>query len=189
MPLGSARFGLLGAVARGSLKLIETQTASNVATLDFTSIEESTYDAHLLVYKNAIPIDDGKRLAMRLYESGTLETASVYSTVHAFHRGQGTVSEIKAVNVDYIRLGVNVNTDVSGESDNGYAYIYHAGDSNKFTSITSHHAGTYYADSSYTTEFGGAMLPQASTVDGIRLYMFNSGNIQSVTASLYGIQA
>lgn len=188
MPLGSARFGLLGGAELGSLKLIETQTASNVATLDFTSIQESTYDVHLLVYNNAIPIDDGKRLAMRLYESGTLETGTVYSSVHQFNR-TGANAEIRAVNVDYIRLGVNTNTDVAGESDNGYAYIYHAGDTNKFTTITSHHAGSYYSGNDYTTEFGGAILPQASVVDGIRLYMFNSGNIQDCTASLYGVSS
>ena len=47
MPLGSARFGLLGALAAGgSLQLIEKQTVSGVTQVDFTSIKETEYDVH-----------------------------------------------------------------------------------------------------------------------------------------------
>ena len=49
MPLGAARFGLLGGVADlGKLELIETQTFSTVSTVTFTSIQESTYNVHFL---------------------------------------------------------------------------------------------------------------------------------------------
>ncbi len=36
----------------GQLELIETQTASNVNLLDFTSIQESTYNVHFITVTN-----------------------------------------------------------------------------------------------------------------------------------------
>ena len=53
MPLGAARFGLLGGlVAAGSLELIESQSiTSSTSTMNFTSIKEDEYDVHLLQYK------------------------------------------------------------------------------------------------------------------------------------------
>jgi hypothetical protein len=54
MPLGAARFGLLGGIADlGKLELIETQTISS-AFADFTSIQESTYNVHLFQLSDVI---------------------------------------------------------------------------------------------------------------------------------------
>ena len=50
MPLGSARFGLLGAAELGNLKLIQAQTFSSVSSAAFESIEESTYDVHFMTF-------------------------------------------------------------------------------------------------------------------------------------------
>ena len=78
MPLGAARFGLSGADL-GKLELIDTQTISGtVAQVDFTSIKESTYNVHLLMLSNMLTETDGKRPALRFFESGSIETAAVY---------------------------------------------------------------------------------------------------------------
>ena len=75
----------------GSLELIEEQTVSSaVTTIDFTSIQENKYDVHLLTFDNVqnsggIPND-----GFRLYESGVLETASVYQ--YALQYGNTTGS-------------------------------------------------------------------------------------------------
>ena len=52
MPLGAARFGLLGGVADlGKLELIETQTySSGVSYIDFTSINGTNYNVHFLTF-------------------------------------------------------------------------------------------------------------------------------------------
>ena len=47
MPLGAARFGLIGADL-GSLEFIESKTPSGVAQVDFTNIKESSYDIHFI---------------------------------------------------------------------------------------------------------------------------------------------
>ena len=51
MPLGAARFGLLGGVADlGKLELIETQTFTADQYVDFVSIQETTYNVHFLTF-------------------------------------------------------------------------------------------------------------------------------------------
>ena len=51
MTLSLARLGLMGGVASGDLKLIETQTVSDaVANLSFDSIQETTYDDHFVTF-------------------------------------------------------------------------------------------------------------------------------------------
>jgi hypothetical protein len=54
MPLGSARFGLLGGVADlGKLELLQTQTISS-ATANFTSLDVSTYNVHLFTLSDLV---------------------------------------------------------------------------------------------------------------------------------------
>ena len=55
MPIGQAKFGLLGGVADpGKLELIETQTASGSAQFRFYFIQESTYNVHFLTFNDFI---------------------------------------------------------------------------------------------------------------------------------------
>ncbi len=62
----------------GSLELIEEQTVSGVATVNFTNLKGNIYDAHFLTIENFTPVNDNVLLSIRFAESGTLETASVY---------------------------------------------------------------------------------------------------------------
>lgn len=173
----------------GSLELIQSQSiTSSTAQVDFTSIKESVYDVHFLTYQNYLPATDGARLIMQLFESGTLENAAVYHTAGDQIRSTGDTNQLKSTGVAHIRMGVNVANDDTNQSNNGYVYIYSAGNSNKYTFVTGHHTGQYYNDASHTTEYGGAVLPQTSTVDGLRLTSFSSGNIETLDVKLYGIK-
>src|SRR6056300_1856868 len=65
----------------GSLELIAEQTYSSaVSFVDFTSIQESTYNVHFMTFNNANFVSE-QVPALQLYESGTLETAGVYQYV------------------------------------------------------------------------------------------------------------
>jgi hypothetical protein len=78
MPLGAARFGLSGADL-GKLELIETQTYSTgVNNIDFTSIKESTYNVHFMTINNLETAVESGTHFIRFFESGVLESASVY---------------------------------------------------------------------------------------------------------------
>jgi len=77
MPIGQAKFGLLGGVVDpGKLELIETVNASAVSSFDFSTL--GTYNVHFLTYNDLFNSSNDKGFGIRLYESGVLETASVY---------------------------------------------------------------------------------------------------------------
>ena len=80
MPLGAARFGLLGGVADlGKLELIETKTVSSaVAQVDFTSIDESIYNVHFLTFNGLELATNDSSMGARLSNDGgsTFETAN-----------------------------------------------------------------------------------------------------------------
>ena len=168
----------------GSLELIEQQTVSSVSAVDFTSIKESKYDVHFLTWTDFSYSVDSTRLIMQFYESGVLETASVYEYGTEHGESGGTFSEQRNTGDSDLRIGGG-NGDDTNEKANGYVYIYNAGNSIKYTFITTQNLE--FQNTVFRVEFGGGVLPQASVVDGIRLKMHDAGNI-SGTTKLYGVK-
>ena len=171
----------------GSLELIEEQTyLGAVASIDFTSIQENKYDVHYLSLTNFQTASDNvEEFQIQLYESGVLETASVYQ--HAFQRGRtdGTFSENKSTGLGYMKINQN-GGNATNEKSCGYVYFYNLGNSSKYSFLTQQSIVTQN-DSVQNITFGGSVLPQASTVDGIRIKP-SSGNYSSYTAKLYGVK-
>ena len=133
MPLGAARFGLLGGVADlGKLELIETQTFStSVAQIDFTDIQEDIYNVHLLTGTVIFGSGNADLLSMRFFESGVLETASVYQIATQLGTAGGYFTETKSTGIGDLYFG-----ESSIEPQSFYCYIYNAGDSSKYTFTT-----------------------------------------------------
>ena len=188
MPLGAARFGLLGGVADlGKLELIETQTVSNVTYLDFTNIKEDIYTAHFLTltnYQNSTNADD---CIIQLIESGTVETASVYYNGYQEASSSNRFDEYRSTG-DNKLFSLTSSGNSASRSGNGYMYLYNAGNSSKYTFGTFHSVGDYSTILGHSVAyFGGGVLPQTSTVDGIRIASRYYTNTSSFTASLYGI--
>ena len=172
----------------GQLELIETVTlGSDTASIIFDEIQADKYNVHFITYNNCVMDSSGNRIKLRFFESGVEETASVYQYALQGANSSGTFSEAKSTGQDNIHLGAN--TQVSGEwADNGYIYIYNAGDSTKYTFTTQHLITNYSVGSHVRSFFGGGALPQNSSVDRIKLYASN-GNIElGMSASLYGIK-
>jgi hypothetical protein len=165
----------------GQLELIETQTASADSFIDFTSIQESTYNVHFMTFNNISHTTSGSRIYMRLYESGVLESASVYQFALQYGKANGTFGEDKSTAQTFIaNIGDNIDTGSS------YMYFYNLGDSSKYSFTTGQ--STWIAGASnFTFYFGSGVLPQASAVDGIRAFD-SSGSTFSGTISLYGIR-
>ena len=183
-------FGAGGADV-GKLIHIETQTPSGVTTVDFTSIKEDVYKVHLVTWSletnndNIVP-------SVRLHESGTLETASVYKEAYqevvsdGSNENTGAQTSTRSASNDEIRIGENVG-NASLEFGTGYFYIWNAGNSTYHTSISSH-STTLAPTNEVYIHIGGGVLPQASTVDGFRIYPQNDATAQLTgTVSLYGV--
>jgi len=168
----------------GQLELIETQTASNVANLDFTDIKEDIYNVHFLTGTNIdYSSTSVSSLSIRFFENGTLESASVYQFAYQRCGAGGTFTETKSTGYSSLRL---TTAQQQNEKGNGYAYFYNLGDSTKY-SFQTMHSTLENSSNVYEAQFGSGVLPQASTVDKIRLFDINGDNIYG-TFSLYGIR-
>ena len=168
----------------GQLELIETQTASDVANLEFTDLKEDIYNVHFLTGTN---IDYSNTtlssLGIRFYENGTLESGSVYHIAYLRMNANGTFTETKSTTSNHLRLTPGQQQNEKG---NGYCYFYNLGDNGKYSS-QSMHSTLENSANNYEAQFGGGQLPQGSVVDKIRLFDVNGDNIYG-TFSLYGIK-
>ena len=169
----------------GSLELIESQIYSSgtISAVDFTSIKGAKYDVHFLTWSN-VDFASEEVPALRFAESGTWETASVYEFALQGYGTGGTFTENKSTGETYCLLGNYTN-----DNTNGCAYIYNAHNSSKYTFVTSQSMDDDQDSSpSSIGLFGGSVLPQASTVDGIRFTGSASVNFSSFTVKLYGVK-
>ena len=136
MTLSLARLGLMGGVASGDLKFIETQTVSDaVANLSFDSIQESTYTNHFLTFQDFLPANDNRHLALRFKVSGTTTTGYDYSAAMQ-RQVVATPNELLQGNDTKIWLAYNVGQN--RERCSGYMYIYNAGNSSQYTGMNAH---------------------------------------------------
>lgn len=169
----------------GSLELIEEQTVSGSPTsLDFTSIKENVYDVMFLTINNLVHSGSTANIGLRFYESGTLETSSVYQ--YAQQRGTtgGTFSDTdKSTGMSSILISP-YSMNAGAGNYNMYCYFYNLGDTNKYSFTTYH---SFVQATSTGFGFGGGVLPQTSVVDGIQIYTYNR-TLTSGTAKLYGVK-
>ena len=171
----------------GQLELIETQTvSSSVSTLEFTDLKD--FNVHFFTVADAQNSDDSKGVAFRLYESGTLESGSVYDTARQICASGGSFSENRSSSNSAIRFGDNTLKSSSPRTKiNGYLYFYNLLDSTR-TSHTTQHSSNFSNSGDFRSFFGSNVLPQTSYVNQIQVMAFNTGTIDSGIFSLYGIR-
>ena len=183
MPLGSARFGLLGAAELGKLKLIQAQTFSSVSSAAFESIEESTYDVHFMTFFFDRASASGTGwFGIQFRENGTYETANVYDAAWIFDSVADTGNYVNTTGDNVMQFGVGTSHTIK---ITGYAYFYNLGDSSVHSGMTFHHMIPETSGTSFSS-YGGSLLPQASTVDGIKMTWDVGDNISGY-ATLYGL--
>ncbi len=163
----------------GSLELIQEQTFSATTTIDFTSIKGNKYDV-MVAQLNDVQTNGGNdNIDMRFYESGVLETASVYQ--YALQYGYpSTFGETKSTGANRMVIAPNQNS----ENTNGYIYFYNLNNSSKYSFYTVQ--TTNISGGNFFFYFGGGVLPQASVVDGIRFFS-DTYNLEG-SISLYGVK-
>ena len=158
----------------GSLQLIEEQTADgSSATVDFTSIKESKYDVHFLTYNNVGGTGaDYDSIYIRLFEGGVIESASVYQRAVQRNRANGSTNEYKSTSASSMMMHYGGVSNGNYEKINAYAYFYNLGNSSKYSFMTNQSVCVPSASESnvFSMVFGGAVLPQTSVVDGIRIF-------------------
>ena len=186
MPIGQAKFGLLGGIADlGKLELIETQNPSSVNYVDFTTL--GNYNVHFLTMNNIENSTEAYAVNIQLFESGTIENGNVYQYAIQNMRTDGSFSEGRSTG--YASMFASADTDNAEYAGGSYVYLYNLGDSSKYSFSTFHSMAGYDNGTDYGfARFGSSVLPQTSQVTGIRLISSVGGGNISGTFSLYGIR-
>lgn len=174
----------------GSLDLIAEQTTSGAVSYNFTSIQQTKYNVHLLLISTLTVPAGSQSWGIRFYESGVLETASVYEYSYQENGITGGTAENKSTGESYIQIN---NTGSEQWVANLYIYFYNLGDSGKYSFCTFQgmpqrktSGGSYNPAGTYQ-RYGGGFLRQSSLVDGIQIY--NSATTSTGgTAKLYGVK-
>jgi len=171
----------------GSLELIEEQTvSSNVANLQFTSLQESRYNVHLLTIASMKSDADNKAVEVTVSNDGgsSYETSN-YDWAWQYQKSNGTFTEKRNTSGGDFTIVQNVGNS-TGESFSAYVYLYNLGDSAKY-SFSSWQGTGITQDPDYISVFGGGTYHQAETINALQL-KFSSDNIASGVFKLYGVK-
>lgn len=179
--------------AADTFEHIESQTASDDSSIDFTNVfaSDDAFDRYVVFGDNIIPATDGERLFMRVssdggsnWDSGSSDYARA---LFQFHRGGSTGangsagdSEIRLVN----RAGGSASNN---DTANFVTFLSEPTDGNRASIERSMHVNRVNSQSNpHRAEMAGGIRLTQSSVDSIRLIM-SSGNISSGLFSVYGV--
>ena len=187
-PLGAARAVITsgGADVKGSLILLQTQTASS-DLLDFEALEQSTYNVHFFTFTD-INVTTQTEFGYRLSDDGGTSYETSYAFANQRGYASGTFVERKSEDQATARLGGDITTD-SNSVFNGYMYLYNAGSGSKFTFSSSHFIYMNNSDAA-STEYGSQMYATAATMNGISFGAATTGTttLESGIISCYGLK-
>jgi hypothetical protein len=172
----------------GSLELIDTISfSSGVSTVSATNLQEDKYDVHLVHFKNFQITTSGGgtcQTNFQLAENGTFTTSGYQRAVQG---GNSNGTNFQAKSTSDTRI-FNAYSTGNGQDINFslYMYIYNAGNSSKYTFITTQL--TKYEAGIFQYQFGGGVLPTASKVTGVRAIESVGGTYDSFEVKVYGVK-
>ena len=171
----------------GSLELIEEQTFSNVASVEFTAIKENKYDVHFLQCQNIQAHTDSSRLVIQLSnDSGSTYETTNYQYAMQYGASSGSFNEVRSTSYSAFYSSSDMGTGTN-ETCNVYWYLYNLGNSSKY-SYSTHQLAEFDKNAQFRQVFGGNVYTVAETINAIKvLGQTNSSNI-SGTIKLYGVK-
>ena len=168
----------------GSLILIDSDTASNSASVSLTGIS-STYDVYLCVLNGITPTADAN-FNMRVTTSGTADSDSEYDTAYRNMYSNSSFGGGSGTNGTSVTFGHSMGTG-TGELLNATLYLYN------FANASEH--SLFTVESTYlnlTPDLVGIIGAFVHTVDeandGLAFTVESSNNFTSGEFRLYGIQ-
>ena len=189
----SAVTALPASISGGGLNLISTQTASSSSTIDFTSGIDSTYKEYIFKFISIHPSADGSQFLFNL----SADTGSNYNVTktttafRSFHSEDDSATGLGyytggdlAQSTDFQRFADSLGND-NDQSLSGTFTLFNPSS----TTFVKHFIANvnYSYDADYSLQY--FMAGYGNTTSAINAIQFkmNSGNIDSGTITLYGI--
>ena len=183
---------LPASISGGALTLLETQTASSSATIDFTSNIDSTYDAYMFKFYNIHPANDETQFQFNMSTDGgsnynVTKTTTYFYSAHS----EGDATEFtyrtpkdlaQSTSFQDLVQGTGADND---QNSSGFLHLFNPSSTTfvkHFIARTSDYNANNYAIDSYIAGYGNT----TSVIDAVRFQM-SSGNIDSGVIKLYGI--
>jgi hypothetical protein len=143
------------------------------------------YDIYMLRW-NIVDLNaDNRHVNFRLTKSGIQVTDNLYDSYGERTRGSSFV-DLQQNNVNYGFLSVGQDTADVNVSQ-GIAYIFHANDATKYTSVLIDEVGIAY-NPYLMGMMAGTILKKQEAHDGIRMTNSAGSSFQSGKFKLYGIR-
>jgi len=171
----------------GDLVLISTATASNDATVEFTSGIDSTYKRYIVRMIDVKPANDQVAFRFRVSTDGgsTWKSgASDYAYVRFW--GTGGFAGFSDTNADHISVAHPSLSNASGESYSCTMWFSSPASSSVYQ-VLSWNSFYLNHNSTLIRRQGSGFYKTAEAIDGFQYYM-GSGNVSSGTFKLYGIK-
>ena len=187
----SAITSLPASISGGALTLLQTQTASSSATIDFTSNIDSTYDAYMFKLYNIHPSANSYLQFQTSTDGGSSFGVTATTTnFRAYHNEAGNDTDLtyyaehlaQSTNFQNIFLTINTGNDESACST---IVLYNPSN----TTFVKHFIArtTGYGQSAYNMQyFTAGYFNTTSAVNGVQFKM-STGNMDSGVIKLYGI--
>ena len=189
----SAVTSLPASISGGDMTLLQTQTASSSATIDFTSNIDSTYDVYLFKIINCHPSSDEVDFSFQGSTNGgsSFGVTMTSTGFSAYHKEDGSSSGLgyegqldQAQGTGFHQLSY----DTSYDNDHcicGELFLYNPS-STTFLKHFKLRASNNHYQNFQLDSYGAGYFNTTSAINGIQ-FKFGSGNIDSGVIKLYGI--
>jgi hypothetical protein len=168
----------------GALVLLDAQTASADASLDFTTGFSSTYDTYLLMVGDIVPATDGANLLLRFsIDGGSSFISSSYQYAIRNFFSDAFDGEDNSTSANGIPVAQALGNN-TGEHWNANIWCFNL-QGGLYKSVRFDGCG-YIANPLSGAQHGMGIYGTASVVDALQLIM-SAGNITSGWARLYGV--
>ncbi len=170
----------------GSWALLETQTASSSATIDFNTLPTAYQDFKVII-SDVVPVTDGSILFGRLSVASVFKSgASDYGWARTQILSSGTPGDSGDAADSELELSSNIGS-AAGEGGSIILTLFNPANTSNYTKILSDGVVDHDDGSFRRVMIGGRVAGTIGTsaIDGIR-FLFSSGNIESGTFTLYG---
>jgi len=164
----------------GAWTLISLQSASNSASVSFTSGINSTYSTYAILFQNVDNIDNNTFLVLQMSTDG----GSTYITT-SYNSMCGIMTDTGGVSASTATGHALVHTyQDNGASCNGSIYLTQLSTTNLNKRWWGQSSGFYAGLGTIT--WSGGYQPTTSVVNAVKLF-FTTGNINTGDFRLYGI--
>jgi len=181
----------------GDLILLSTQTASNSATISFTSGIDSTYKEYIFKFINIHQATDDKYLSVQ-FDTGTNTNYNQTITscnFRAYHNeaGNDTALEYRtqydqAQGTSFQNLMVSSGSNNDNDSGScGFLHLFEPSNTSKVKHFISRMNFQTNSSAPYSMDTFVAGYVNTSTALTRVQFKFNSGNIDSGTFKMYGV--